>query len=83
MVKGVFDEKSPSKGNSFEGNFIWLKMNYLVLIFAVSATFKKSIKSRKTAWLGGFRGGQRWILLSTIEKIRIAVPKIYFGLERR
>ncbi len=59
MVKGVFDEKSPSKGNSFEGNFIWLKMYFLVPIFAVSATFIKPIKSRKTAWLGGFRGGQR------------------------
>ena len=59
MVKGVFDEKSPSKGNSFEGNFIWLKMNYLVLIFAVLATFKKSIKSRKTAFSSGFSWWKR------------------------
>ena len=54
MVKAVFDENNPSKEKSFEGNFIWLKMNFLVLIFAVSSIFEKPIKSRKTAIFSGF-----------------------------
>jgi hypothetical protein len=57
--KAFLAKKAPQKRNLLRGIFLAENEFFSADFLRFRQLLKSLIKSRKTAWLGGFRGGQR------------------------